>query len=276
MPRIPGRAPPTSDTVGAAGARLPGSTRCRRPATCGSRTCTPTTAPSMRSRAWTSVRAGRRDGDHRPLGLRQVHHGPLRQPHARGDPGRPRRGRGAARRASTSTRANVDVVAVRSAGRHGLPEAEPVPDDVDLRQRRLRPARSPASARGELEDRVREALSGAGLWDEVKDRLTSPGMGLSGGQQQRLCIARALAVEPEVLLMDEPCSALDPVATLKIEELIGELKERVHDRDRHPQHAAGGARRRHDRLHARAASWSRSARPTRCSPTPTTTAPRST
>jgi phosphate transport system ATP-binding protein len=81
--------------------------------------------------------------------------------------------------------------------------------------------------RGELEDRVRAALVGAGLWDEVKGRLGKPGASLSGGQQQRLCIARALAVDPEVLLMDEPCSALDPVATLRIEELIGELKERV-------------------------------------------------
>ena len=71
------------------------------------------------------------------------------------------------------------------------------------------------------------ALEGAGLWNEVHDRLSSPGMSLSGGQQQRLCIARALAVEPDVLLMDEPCSALDPVATLKIEELIGQLKDRV-------------------------------------------------
>ena len=76
-------------------------------------------------------------------------------------------------------------------------------------------------------DLVEEALRGAGLWDEVKDRLSKPGVSLSGGQQQRLCIARALAVEPEVLLMDEPCSALDPVATLRIEELIGQLKERV-------------------------------------------------
>jgi len=75
-----------------------------------------------------------------------------------------------------------------------------------------------------LAEVVEQALRRAGLWDEVKDRLDAPGIGLSGGQQQRLCIARAIAVEPEVLLMDEPCSALDPVSTLKIEDLINELK----------------------------------------------------
>ena len=72
---------------------------------------------------------------------------------------------------------------------------------------------------------VETSLKKAALWDEVKDRLNEPGTGLSGGQQQRLCIARALSVNPEVILMDEPCSALDPIATAKIEELIDDLKK---------------------------------------------------
>jgi phosphate transport system ATP-binding protein len=78
-----------------------------------------------------------------------------------------------------------------------------------------------------LDEKVEKSLRMAALWDEVKDKLHRPGIDLSGGQQQRLCIARALAVNPEVLLMDEPCSALDPIATAKIEELIHELKENV-------------------------------------------------
>jgi len=78
----------------------------------------------------------------------------------------------------------------------------------------------------DLKDLVHHSLQSVGLWDEVKDRLSSPGIGLSGGQQQRLCIARTVAIEPEVILMDEPASALDPISTLKIEELIDELKER--------------------------------------------------
>lgn len=78
--------------------------------------------------------------------------------------------------------------------------------------------------RAELDKIVEESLRHAALWDEVKDILAKPGVSLSGGQQQRLCIARALAIEPEVILLDEPCSALDPISTSKIEELIGELK----------------------------------------------------
>ncbi|WP_034743346.1 phosphate ABC transporter ATP-binding protein PstB [Hyphomonas chukchiensis] len=83
-----------------------------------------------------------------------------------------------------------------------------------------------AETREDLDEMVEKSLRRAGLWEEVKDRLSSPGNSLSGGQQQRLCIARAIAVRPEVILMDEPCSALDPVATARIEELIDELRKR--------------------------------------------------
>nr|WP_300339798.1 phosphate ABC transporter ATP-binding protein PstB [Actinomyces sp.] len=88
---------------------------------------------------------------------------------------------------------------------------------VRLNNRRMR--------KSEAEELVERSLRGANLWDEVKDRLDRPGSGLSGGQQQRLCIARAIAVKPAVLLMDEPCSALDPISTLAIEDLIHELKQ---------------------------------------------------
>ena len=94
----------------------------------------------------------------------------------------------------------------------------------------------------DMDERVERALRGAAFWEEVKDKLHTSGLGLSGGQQQRLCIARSVAVQPEVILFDEPCSALDPISTAKVEELIDELVGKLHHRYRHPQHAAGGAR----------------------------------
>ncbi len=121
---------------------------------------------------------------------------------------------------------NVDVVSVRRLVGMVFQKPNPFPT-MSISDNVASGLRFTGTPRGEISDRVESALEGAGLWNEVKDRLSSPGMGLSGGQQQRLCIARALAVEPDVLLMDEPCSALDPVATLKIEELIGQLKEKV-------------------------------------------------
>ena len=121
---------------------------------------------------------------------------------------------------------NVDVVTVRRVVGMVFQKPNPFPT-MSIYDNVASGLKFTGAARDEVKDRVNSALEGAGLWNEVQDRLSSPGMGLSGGQQQRLCIARALAVEPDVLLMDEPCSALDPVATLKIEELIGQLKEKV-------------------------------------------------
>jgi phosphate transport system ATP-binding protein len=118
----------------------------------------------------------------------------------------------------------TDVVALRRRVGMVFQKSNPFPKSIfdnvayGLRINRL------AQSRSELQDRVRQALEDAALWSEVKDRLKSSALGLSGGQQQRLCIARALAVRPEVVLMDEPASALDPIATQKIEELLVELK----------------------------------------------------
>jgi phosphate transport system ATP-binding protein len=122
--------------------------------------------------------------------------------------------------------AAVDVVAVRRAIGMVFQKPNPFPT-MSIFDNVAAGLRLSARGRGNLHDKVEAALRGAGLWEEVSDRLQEPGAGLSGGQQQRLCIARSLAVDPEVILMDEPCSALDPIATLKIEELIAELKQRV-------------------------------------------------
>ncbi|HTC72683.1 MAG TPA: phosphate ABC transporter ATP-binding protein PstB [Solirubrobacteraceae bacterium] len=121
---------------------------------------------------------------------------------------------------------SVDVIAVRRAIGMVFQKPNPFPT-MSIFDNVAAGPRLSARRRGDMREKVETALRGAGLWDEVADRLDEAGAGLSGGQQQRLCIARSLAVEPEVILMDEPCSALDPIATLKIEELIEELKQRV-------------------------------------------------
>jgi phosphate transport system ATP-binding protein len=126
---------------------------------------------------------------------------------------------------------SVDVVAVRRAIGMVFQKPNPFPtmsvfDNVAAGLRLTSHGRA-GRAKAALHSTVEAALRSAGLWEEVSERLHEPGSGLSGGQQQRLCIARSLAVDPEVILMDEPCSALDPIATLKIEELIDQLKTRV-------------------------------------------------
>jgi phosphate transport system ATP-binding protein len=120
---------------------------------------------------------------------------------------------------------SVDVTAVRHAAGMVFQKPNPFPT-MSIYDNVAAGPRLTGMRGGNLKERVEKSLRGAALWDEVKDRLAQPGIGLSGGQQQRLCIARTLAVEPEVILMDEPCSALDPIATLRIEELIDELKQR--------------------------------------------------
>jgi phosphate transport system ATP-binding protein len=121
---------------------------------------------------------------------------------------------------------DVDVVAVRRTIGMVFQKPNPFPT-MSIYDNVAAGLRLSGDAGAKMPERVEEALRGAGLWEEVKDRLDQAGIGLSGGQQQRLCIARTMAVSPEVILMDEPCSALDPIATLKIEELIEELKGRV-------------------------------------------------
>jgi phosphate transport system ATP-binding protein len=120
---------------------------------------------------------------------------------------------------------DVDVIELRKRVGMVFQKSSPFPKSIyenityGLRLHGLR-------EKARLDEIVEKSLRGAALWDEVKDRLQSSALGLSGGQQQRLCIARAIAVEPEMILMDEPCSALDPVATMKIEELIQDLRSR--------------------------------------------------
>ena len=122
---------------------------------------------------------------------------------------------------------NLDVDLLKLRHRVGMIFQKPTPFPMSIADNVAYPLKLHYKlSRSEMDDRVEAALRGASLWDEVKDKLKSSGMALSGGQQQRLCIARALAAEPEVILMDEPTSAIDPVATLRIEELVLELKQK--------------------------------------------------
>lgn len=120
---------------------------------------------------------------------------------------------------------DIDPVAVRRDVGMVFQHANPFPT-MSIRENVLAGVRlnNRKISKSDADDLVEWALRGANLWNEVKDRLDNPGIGLSGGQQQRLCIARAVAVHPQVLLMDEPCSALDPISTLAVEDLINELK----------------------------------------------------
>lgn len=120
--------------------------------------------------------------------------------------------------------AGIDVIALRR--RVGMVFQQPNPFPLSIAENIRFPLREHGYRRAELSDRCQAALQAVGLWNEVCDRLSVPALSLSGGQQQRLCIARALALEPEVLLLDEPCSALDPLATEVIENLIVDLKGR--------------------------------------------------
>ena len=121
--------------------------------------------------------------------------------------------------------ADIDVTSVRRMIGMVFQKANPFPT-MSIFDNVAAGLRLTGTKHDNLRERVHRALRAVGLWGEVKNRLNAPGIGLSGGQQQRLCIARAVAVEPEVILMDEPASALDPIATLKVEELIDELKNR--------------------------------------------------
>ena len=228
---------------------------------------------------WTSTERG--DGDDRPVGLRQEHVHPLLQPHERPHPRGRGQGRGALPRLRPLRR-KVDPVEVRK--RIGMVFQKPNPfpksiyDNVAFGPRVL-------GRKDNLDGRVERALQQAALWDEVKHRLKASALGLSGGQQQRLCIARCLAVEPDVILMDEPASALDPIATTRIEDLMQELKQsyaivivthNMQQAARVADMTAFFSRRRRGGGRARPASSSSSTAPTRSSRSRPTSAPRTT
>ena len=162
---------------------------------------------------------------HRALGLRQVDAAARAEPHVCAVSRAARRGRGADRTARDILGPTVDVAELRF--RVGMVFQKPTPFPMSVFDNvafGLRLARR--IARSELEERVESALRDAAMWDEVKDKLHEDGRSLSGGQQQRLCIARTIAVQPEVLLLDEPTAALDPISTLRVEETLQSLREK--------------------------------------------------
>jgi ABC-type oligopeptide transport system ATPase subunit len=163
------------------------------------------------------------DRPHRALGMREIHPSPPSEPDERSHR-RNKGGRGDPLRREKHLRGQRGSRGNPETDRHGLPEAEPF-SQVHSQQHRLRAEACGNPEQEDLESLVEKSLKQASLWEEAKDILGQSAMALSGGQQQRLCIARALAMKPDVLLMDEPTSALDPISTAKIEELIDELKK---------------------------------------------------